>query len=1708
MSKLTRVTKLEIKGFKSFANKTELVFGEKYNCVLGPNGSGKSISYSSVVTLSNGEEVQIGKLIENRLEKAQDVKTLKDGVYCDGDDTAIISINPITMKTEVRKISKYVRRNGEKLFKIITRSGRSVKATGCHPVMIFKDSMLKSVLIRDLHKNDLIATPRSIMINSSSVFDADKARLLGYIIGDGYVGTNRIDLVNADEEIIKDYEHLVSKLYPNYNLRKYYNKNKFKTNTITLTIYNKDIVREIRGYFGEYLVGSITSSIKKIPDVLLSCSDDVVRNVLAGMFDTDGSVRKDANIVELCSKNHELIYQVQRLLLRFNILSKIKKRICYAYNTKDKIKREYFFLYIYGIENINRFYMNIPLKCAHKNVLLTKICKSIAKSNPNVDLLPKETNKLIKKAVDLLGLKVKLLRKEYPKLAAYVEDRCCPSRDGLNEILSLFNEKFDSIKNSYHSTNKDVHGLITTMDNLNISGRTASTSIGISQQIVRDYWQTGKFSPREQNLNNFYTYINNTLKTRIAQLTTVLNSLFNIANSDIFWDEIVEITESPEEKFVYDLTIDENHNFIGNGIFVHNSNVMDALCFVLGKGSSKDMRAEKSSNLIYNGGKLKNPSKEGEVSIFFDNHDKVFPEIKDESKRKKPEAHKYVDEIKLTRLIKENGQSVYKINDRTKTRQEILDLMAFAKINPDGYNIVLQGEIVNLIEMTPLSRREMLEQIAGLSLYEEKKEKALRELQRVEEKMSEVEIILAERKTHLTELKRDRDQALKFKDLNDKIKRNKATILDIKMQSKTIERDKYSKDIDDGNSKINRLHEESLKLKESIEQKKHEIDRINMEIEERGEKEQVAIHKEVEKLKIELALDNQRLTGIESELSKIIERKNQLQNSLNDIISRIGTLSGQKKELDSTIDAKDKELVQIQLKIDKFLEKNNLNSVQQIDKEIEQIDKDSEVFQDEIQKLREGQQSIIREKDKQELILKNIDESIENVLKLEKENKEQVETLKKKKEHFKKTTLELNTQLSENSSLAMQLENARSRILSRKEELVKLNARDMSLRENLAAGVAVQRILEMKETKKGIYGLVSNLGNVKQEYALALEVAAGQRIRSIVVDDDKIAAECIKYLKDNKLGIATFLPMNKIRSVQTKPELKNLQAPGIKGLAIDLIDYDPKFAKVFSYVFENTLIVEDIETARKIGIGNYRMATMSGDLVETSGAMQGGFRQKTGASFQEKELREGIEKLEKEIEDSNIVVRNLEQKRADNEELIGKLREMKSSLDGEIAAMEKTLHLDSDDLDISKRQKSDLKKAMVDLDKSLDDIISKTSDKNKELASLKARKQQLRDRINELRNPALLAELNAFEQKKAQLREDVNNIRQEIKNNDAQISNVLSPEKDNIFKVLKQQEKEKAGFEDEKSALAKKVKEHESILKEKEAAESKFFAQFKELFQQRNKLSEESAKLDNAVFNKQEEARNIEQRINLVSLQAAEVRAMLSGMMEEYKQYEGVELFKDKPESEILKEIAQFEKLIVEIGAVNMRALEIYEKIEKEYKTFIEKKDMILHERGSVLVMINEIDARKKELFMKTYEILDHNFKVIFSALSTKGEASLELEDPNDPFNGGLLLKVRITGTKFLDIKSLSGGEKTMAAIAFIFAVQEYDPAPFYILDEVDAALDKKNSEQLAQLIKNYSSKAQYIIISHNDGIISEADTLYGISMNEFGISKVTSLKI
>ncbi len=1128
------------------------------------------------------------------------------------------------------------------------------------------------------------------------------------------------------------------------------------------------------------------------------------------------------------------------------------------------------------------------------------------------------------------------------------------------------------------------------------------------------------------------------------------------------------------------------------------SNVLDALCFVLGRSSSKSLRAEKSANLIYNGGKAKTPSKEAEVSIFFDNSKKTFPI---------PE-----EEIKISRIVKGSGQSVYRINNKTRTRQQVLELLSLARIDPEGYNIILQGDIIRFVEMSPLERRGLVEEISGISIYEDKKQKAMNELSKVEEKLKEAEIILSERQERLKELKKDRDQAIKYKEIVERINKNKASLLNIQIKRKEDERKEFEQRIGKHREKLESLQSEISKLKNDMNEKKTNISDINKKIESSGETEQVKIHKEVEQIKVDLATSTSKLESFRNEIEKLKQRKEQLNKNIEDIDEKISRSKQEKSELEKSLSSTQKSLTDINRKIDDFKKKNNLDTTG-IEKEIDSLDKDAEERQTEIQNLRQEQQELLRKKDRLELQLQSIDEKINKVLELEKENKEDIDMLKQMREDFKKATLELNKRLNDDSSLSAQLGEARKKAMKAREDLARLEARNIGIQETLLGDIAVKKVLDQKNKIKGIYGTVSELGEVSSKYSLALEIAAGNKIKGIVVEDDKTASECIKFLKNNKYGIASFFPLNKIKPKQISANAESFKnSEGAHGLAIDLIKFDKKFNNVFSYVFGDTLVVENIDTARAIGIGKVKMATIDGDMAELSGAMQGGYRQKrAGLGFRESEIESGLKQNEQIIADSESVIKALDKRKSENEKFVDRLRQEKATLEGEIIKIEKSLHLESGDIDVNKKLKQDLTKELKDAEKRTDSINLKVSDCNNLLAKLKIKKQEMRDKISQLRNPVLIAELNAFEEKRQEFSNKILQLTSDMKNADVQLTTMLLPDKENIIKIIKQHEKEDEHFRGKIKEINDGIKQKNDVLKDKEKEEKKFYEQFKDLFTNRQKIDDIIKKLENRLEVLNEDSKQVEIKMNNVSLENARVSTELDAFNKEFEQFRGIEIFSRKPEEELRKEIKSDESFMSRVGdSINLRALEIYESVEKEYSSLLEKKERLGIEKQDVLVLMNEIETKKKDLFMKTFDVINENFKNIFSALSTKGDANLVLENKDQPFDGGLMVKVRITGNKFLDIRSLSGGEKTMTALAFIFAIQEHEPASFYILDEVDAALDKRNSEKFAKLIRKYSENAQYIIISHNDAIISESDLVYGVSMPnaEDGISKVVNLKL
>ncbi len=1139
-----------------------------------------------------------------------------------------------------------------------------------------------------------------------------------------------------------------------------------------------------------------------------------------------------------------------------------------------------------------------------------------------------------------------------------------------------------------------------------------------------------------------------------------------------------------------EIPFDNKFNVILGPNGAGKSNVGDALCFVLGRLSAKSMRAEKASHLVFNGGRRGKPAQSAAVEITFDNSAKIFPED--------------AEEVTISRVINKDGNSTYRVNGKKRTRTEVLDLLAAARINPDGHNIVLQGDIIRFVDMSPLERRAFIEEISDVTVYEEKKHKALLELNKVEEKLNNAALILKERGVYLKELKEDRDQAAEFKELRNTVDANKATLLHLQLQEKQETGAAYDRDIQEKEAKVKEAETRIEALKEKIAGHKKEIEAINQEIEQKGEKEQLRVHRSIEELKVSLAEHRARISTLRDEISKIRQRKDQFQEEIGELKSKTATQTKQQRELEQSLVRKQKELKDIETAITQFKKKHNLESSREFELEMEKKEKSIEEREGIVQELRQQQQELLREKDKLEYQLQSIDERIGKVREVEKRHAKQLEQLQQRREDFKGITLRLTKCLDDDAGMAAQIANAKKNQEGIQETLADLHAKTRSIRANLATNNAIASIRK----RKGVYGTVAELGQVEKKYALALETSAGAKMQHLVVDNDKTAAECIIFLKEKKVGAASFIPLTKIKARKISNEDRELlKQKGVHDFALDVVSFKPQYRKAFEHVFGNTIVVENIDTARQVGVGRIKMAALDGNIAEESGVMRGGYiTKKLMAGFQEKDSLEEAVKLEEEIGQMETVIAGLLSGREANEKEIAALRTQRAELEATIITLEKTLHLEDTDLNATAELKKELIAALQQTETKLKSLNSSISSRNKELAELKTGKQQLRSQLHELRDPRLQAQLAAFEESRQQCREAILQLEHDSKNSSTQMT-MIYPELEKIQEIIKQHDREEATFGTEIKELTEQIKVKVKELEQREKESTKFYSQYKESFAGRERISAAIGKIENGIESVREDVRTHERERNLLSLKNAEVRAKVAGLEEEFSRYKGIEIVKNKSPEQLRLEIEKFGSMLAKMSAVNMKALEVYEQVEKEFSSLIEKKRWLEKEKIDVLTLMNEIETKKKDHFMTTFTKVNDNFQRIFSSLFKKGKAYLQLDNPKNPFEDGLSVKVKLQGNRFLDIKSLSGGEKTLTALSFIFSIQEYQPSSFYVLDEVDAALDKHNSERLSQLIREYAENAQYVLISHNDAVISEADTLFGVSMNE-GISKVTSLKI
>ncbi len=1137
------------------------------------------------------------------------------------------------------------------------------------------------------------------------------------------------------------------------------------------------------------------------------------------------------------------------------------------------------------------------------------------------------------------------------------------------------------------------------------------------------------------------------------------------------------------------LTIPVGDGFVGivgpNGS--GKSNIGDSIVFALGLATAKSMRALKLSDLIFSSrGKS---AEYAEVEVVFRNEG-AFP-LNDE-------------EVSIYRKVEHNGKSTYKINGRPAKQYEVEELLTYAGIPKQGYNIVTQGDIFRFIKMTPSERRDLLSEIAGITEYEEKKEKALKDLEETEEKVQSAKLVLKEVKAQLKRLEEERENALLAAKLEARIKEIQDNIKGVKLYFLLNEQKKAVEELTEVENRINKLYED----KENSIKKQKEIIAVIKELEEKLNELQESLLPVKEKegsITAEIRTSSEKKSEIEKELNQIKENLKELTKEKEEKIKEVLSLEEEIKKLKKKLPDIKRELEEAE----KELEKKNKKL-----KEVEVGGSKAKLDLGEIEKeektLTDKKSSLQKDKIHLEMEIKRLTEKIEDYKEEIKKLTEEVESLRNSQSNIKNFT---ETQERKLKSLNSEL----SRLKLRKETLEKKLKENREKRDKnfkrLAEVLAV--LSQMREDKvislikdiDGVYGQVADLIGIKDpELSKAIESAGGGRLKNIVVEDDKVAQKCIATLKENKAGKATFIPLNRIKTSQpTKPPYLR----GVIGLAVEFVDYDSKIEKAVKFVFGDTVIVEDFDSARNLGIGTFRMVTLDGDIFEKSGTITGGSDKNRGGILGRGTLEQEKIKLEKEDErlkaEEGMMEEELKKisvKWQETEKELYKLQNETQSVIERKKEIDSKIDQNINRINILEEEVMNIKKKQLDLENKLEKINSEMAELEKSIKSVNKRKESILQRMESEGLHQLRKEWEEATKKVYQLREKKNEIENEIEKLTDKLENNL---KVRIFQI----ENDKMKFEDSLKLKTKQVEELKKNVEKLSKELSNLWKGLKEKEKERDTLIEEIESKKEILKSLRYEEENINKEITFLLEDKGKLEQKVEDLKEEIEllreEYSGEPIEGDLKSLE--KELRELQEKRQSIGAVNQKALEDYDQIKERHDDLSEKLKVLIQEKKSIEEMIENLEEKKINAFMKVYDSVNKNLGKIFKRLSPGGKAYLEIENEDDPLSGGILLKARPRGKDVKRLEIMSGGEKTLTALAFLFAVQQYRPAPFYYFDEVDAHLDDANARKIAELMKELSKEAQFIVVTLRDTMASYADRLLGVSARE-GISDVYSLDL
>ena len=1124
------------------------------------------------------------------------------------------------------------------------------------------------------------------------------------------------------------------------------------------------------------------------------------------------------------------------------------------------------------------------------------------------------------------------------------------------------------------------------------------------------------------------------------------------------------------------------------------SNIIDSILFALGLANASELRAENLSHFI------STYTKRNEALVKV-----TFGGMQDGR------------DLSIARKIRKSSQgyaSTYYINDAVTTLTNVHAELEKYNVTPNSYNVMMQGDVMGITNCSPKNRRKIIDEIAGVADFDRRIEQATNELTTVEQRVERSQVILNEVDIRLEQLKEEREVALKYQKLREEksglegqinkvrffdLKRNleQAHLNILEFTKKKKEEEVKSKDLD-----------ERLNL---IKEKFREVSEV---IKEKGEAHQIELKKQLEELKGET--DRKNNASIYAD-KQIMDGLRRIENARN------GIESHKQKIEDFKLKIKLKE-DEIKIIEDNIAEKNaELKKIREdmtglnasADQHIEKRNNLRKKYED----LQDKDNDLIKKKLPLENELKNLQTELEKA-------KASIAELEKLKANFttdydlKKTLVEqLEKEMNDfkiiQQNILHDLDTTKNEIDDVNHD-IQMAARKISVMETKKQVVqssfnsAIDTV--MNAHLQGVHAPLVKLGTVDKEYSTAMEVAFGGRMTHIVVDDEHVASVAIELLKSSGAGRATFIPLNKI--VKAPSRLNLPKDKGVIDFAINLVDFDDKYINAFYYAVGETLVVEDMECAKKL-IGKYRMVTLQGEIFEKSGSMTGGSQRRTGLSFSQNDDDE-LEKLKINLKDLETKASGLIKKRDELENKREDIRQkysdsMNESARAKMELANMTKNYENSENLLAERTKlvTESEPKIDELNKTLDKLEEQTVQVYDEMASVQSEIEEVEKLIDEQdlkdlkeKTEGVEAEIKRLQDKLRDANAEKNDFNRDI----AFQENMILTNNEDIERSEannKKLEADKERFKSEIEELNKKSEALEDQIKEIEEKLGKLLeerdaiqADLNEIEKQKNASGYEIEKIAEQIESFKARRRELEPQ-----LETARTDLINAGM--EPEKLEPVEISIE----EITSQIQRLEKKMQDLGDVNMRAIAAYEEVQARQNELKTQIETLSKERKEILDRMSGYEQSKKEAFMKTYTNINENFKQVFHQLS-EGEGELKLENPDDPLSGGLTIEAQPRDKKLQRLESMSGGEKSLTALAFVFAIQRYMPSPFYAFDEVDASLDTMNVERIAQMVQNQSKNTQFIVVSHRKPMIESANRTIGVTQKEKGITRVTGVKL